>query len=230
LTIAGAVSSAPSLPSTSAASTPKPSLSISSAPSLSAAPPTSSTSTATDADPYPGFTQLPNGQWVAKDQATYDAWVAQVGVDGMGGGLPGQPAQEEVPRGFEPDKVAQAVEVDDEARRRAEQWERRPDIMEQREEERKERAAEDKKKTLKIVSPARPRFLASFFSMDLTRLTLHSPFLSLQGDRKVAAGRARRTGQLSALLADAVDNRAELEAQIARGKANRKTAGNKYGF
>ena len=43
------------------------------------------------------------------------------------------------------------------------------------------------------------------------------------------AGRAKAKGQLSALLADAVSNRAELEERIAQGRANRRNAGNKYG-
>lgn len=46
---------------------------------------------------------------------------------------------------------------------------------------------------------------------------------------KPGAGKARARGQLSALLADAVDNRAELEERIAQGRANRRAAGNKYG-
>lgn len=169
--------------------------SISSAPSLSSAPTPKSqpTGAPTAADPYPGFTQLANGQWVAKDQATYDLWVSQVGLDGQGA-----PASEEAPRGFEAHAISNAVDLGEEARRRREAWEKRPDVLGLNGEKGK---AEEEKKEFKIP-----------------------------GQKKVAAGRARRTGQLSALLADAVDRRQELEEKIAQGKANRKAAGNKYGF
>lgn len=42
----------------------------------------------------------------------------------MGGGLP-----EQVPRGFEASKVAGAVDVDEEARRRREAWDKKPEIL-----------------------------------------------------------------------------------------------------
>lgn len=54
--------------------------------------------------------------------------------------------------------------------------------------------------------------------------------IAQEGHKKPGNQRARRTGQLSALLADAQENRAELEARIALGKANKRAAGNKYGF
>lgn len=87
-------------PSTSSI-TPKPSLTISSAPSLAVpAPPTPTGPT--EADPYPGFVQLPSGQWVAKDQETYDLWVASLaGVD-----------QESAPRGFGEREMGQEGVVD----------------------------------------------------------------------------------------------------------------------
>ncbi|GAA5867344.1 hypothetical protein JCM3774_003554 [Rhodotorula dairenensis] len=90
----GSVSAAAS-GSGSSRSAGRPSSSLSSAPSLSAAPVVSSssgsaathstnsssstattTTKATQADPYPGFTQLPSGEWVAKDQETYEKWMA----------------------------------------------------------------------------------------------------------------------------------------------------------
>lgn len=74
---------------------PKSSMSISSAPSIAAPPPPPSASTSripTADDPYPGFTQLPSGQWVAKDQETYDLWMASMAAEAA--------AAQEVPRGF----------------------------------------------------------------------------------------------------------------------------------
>lgn len=47
---------------------------------------------------------------------------------------------------------------------------------------------------------------------------------------KVKAGTgARRKGQLSALLAEAYENRASIEEKLAEGRRNRKEGGMKYG-
>ncbi|KWU44399.1 hypothetical protein RHOSPDRAFT_25705 [Rhodotorula sp. JG-1b] len=78
-----ASSSSSTGPAPSTSSSKQPSLSFSAAPSISSAPApkpqpsSSSTAKPKEADdPYPGFTQLPSGEWVAKDQKTYEMWMA----------------------------------------------------------------------------------------------------------------------------------------------------------
>ena len=110
-----------SVASTSTASTSlssyKP-MSISSAPSIAEAPPPLSASTYGDEptpdDPFPGFTQLPTGQWVAKDEATYALWVAAA-AEG--------PTAE---KGFGEAEIARSGIVDVDAARSREAWEKRP--------------------------------------------------------------------------------------------------------
>ncbi|GAA5993404.1 hypothetical protein JCM10908_002649 [Rhodotorula pacifica] len=124
-TVASSSSSSAALPSSS-----RTSLSVSSAPSFSAAPFVSSSSkqqpaavpssaTPTASDPYPGFTQLPSGEWVAKDQETYERWMAyqQSQAAGM------------VAEGLDEKDLAQKgglIEVD-EAQRARDAWAKRPD-------------------------------------------------------------------------------------------------------
>lgn len=111
-----ASSSAPSV----SLSTSKP-LTISSAPTIAEAAPPLSASTygdpVTDDDPYPGFTQLPSGQWVAKDQATYDLWVAAMAQ---------APAEE---KGFGEAEIARSGIVDVDAAKSREAWEKRPQVV-----------------------------------------------------------------------------------------------------
>ncbi|KAL8280799.1 hypothetical protein RQP46_006803 [Phenoliferia psychrophenolica] len=171
--------------STSSLSSSKP-LSISSAPIIAETPPPPSASTYGDEptpdDPYPGFTQLPSGQWVAKDQATYDLWVAAAAQD---------PTAAE--KGFGEAEIARTGIVDVDAARSREAWEKRPQAL------------------------ARPG------SEALDKPVVKAPV-------KLGGKGARAKGQLSALLSEAVENRAELEERIAQSRNNRKSAGNKYGF
>ncbi|KAK4694283.1 hypothetical protein P7C70_g8762, partial [Phenoliferia sp. Uapishka_3] len=76
-----------------------------------------------------------------------------------------------------------------------------------------EKEREDWEKKVKAVRPG---------SEDVAKVVA-KPAPKLQG-------RAKGRHQLSALLAEAVENRAELEERIAQGRNNRKSAGNKYGF
>ncbi|GAA5911772.1 PRCC domain-containing protein [Sporobolomyces salmoneus] len=164
---------------------------VSSAPSISSAPtlrepPTSSSRQPTASDPYPGFTQLPSGEWVAKDQETYELalkWQAE------------QQAQSELPRGFEEKEIENkgGYKDVDEAKRAKDAWATRPSQVPGQEEEFKKSA-------------------------------------QIKGIPKQASQQARRKGQLSSLIAEAHDNRAELEERIAQARLNRKSAGNKYGF
>lgn len=114
----GVVSSAPTITTT----TKKPSsaISISSAPTLrSPSPPPPPQPTASD--PYPGFVQLPSGDWVAKDQATYDKWMAHAAAS----------SSSEAPKGFEEKDVVGAggmMDMDEEMRKR-EAWSKRPEII-----------------------------------------------------------------------------------------------------
>ncbi|GAA5837452.1 hypothetical protein JCM5353_007115 [Sporobolomyces roseus] len=185
---AGSVTSSSSANSASASSRPA----FSSAPSISSAPslPSASSSQPSASDPYPGFTQLPSGGWVAKDQKTYELalqWQAQQAAE-QGGG-------EELPKGFEEKEIAEkgGYKDVDEATRAREAWATRPSQLPGKEEEFKKSA-------------------------------------QIKGIPKQATQQARRKGQLSSLLADAHDNRAELEERIAQARLNRKSAGNKYGF
>ncbi|GAA5851576.1 hypothetical protein JCM8547_001136 [Rhodosporidiobolus lusitaniae] len=196
----GSVTSAPSSSSSSSSS----SLRISSAPSISSAPKTSlpasppppaQSKQPTAADPYPGFTQLPSGEWVAKDQETYEmwmAWQAQQQAASASSSLPAA-GEEDIPRGFgEKDMAGGLVDVD-ESQRAREAWASRPGQVVGKEGEYK-KASE------------------------------------VKGISKHISGGAKRKHQLSSLLAAAHDNRAELEDRIAQARANRKSAGNKYGF
>ncbi|BGP25199.1 mitotic checkpoint protein PRCC, C-terminal domain protein [Rhodotorula toruloides] len=126
----GSVASPAAPPSSSSSSASKPSLPISSAPSLSAAPSVSSApnpksgssapsfGTPTASDPYPGFTQLPSGEWVAKDQQTYEMWMAWMAQQQQG-----------VPEGLDAKDVEARggmVDVNEEERRAREAWANRP--------------------------------------------------------------------------------------------------------
>ncbi|GAA5856407.1 hypothetical protein JCM9279_001711 [Rhodotorula babjevae] len=205
----GSVTSA-STPSSSSSS--KPSLGISSAPSISSAPPPSTPGQGqsaaaafaqpTAADPYPGFTQLPSGEWVAKDQATYDMWVAYSAAQAQGGAAAGAGGGGAAPRDksareFDEGAIAEQgglVDVD-EAQRAREAWANRPSQV-----------------------PGKEGKEAYKTSADI------------KGIPSQIGGMARRKHQLSSLLAAAHDNRAELEERIAQARANRKGAGSKYGF
>ncbi|GAA5987972.1 hypothetical protein JCM11641_005968 [Rhodosporidiobolus odoratus] len=143
----GSVTSAPSPSSASKSSSSKPT--VSSAPSFSAAPSVSSAPTPRSAapaepaqrawkqptadDPYPGFTQLPSSEWVAKDQQAYEALVAWQAQQAA------QPATcgEDIPRGFgEKDVAGQGGYVDvDEAQRAKDAWATRPSQVPGREQE-----------------------------------------------------------------------------------------------
>ncbi|GAA6064399.1 hypothetical protein JCM10212_007137 [Sporobolomyces blumeae] len=184
----GSVASTARASSSSASTSSKPS--ISSAPTISSAPPTSDPANRnpTADDPYPGFTQLPSGEWVAKDQKTYEMaleWQARQQ----------QEALDEVPRGFDEKEIAnQGGYMDvDEAKRAKEAWANRPSQVLGKEDEYKKSA-------------------------------------QVKGIPKQATQQARRKGQLSSLIAEAHDNRAELEQRIAQARVNRRSAGNKYGF
>ncbi|BGP16843.1 hypothetical protein JCM10213_003337 [Rhodosporidiobolus nylandii] len=199
----GSVTSAPSVSSSSKPSSSKPSLStvpsLSAAPSVSAAPapkpvapPAPKQPTADD--PYPGFTQLPSGEWVAKDQETYEMWMAWQAQQAAGGSA-GAAGGEDIPRGFgEKDVAGKGGYVDvDEAQRARDAWATRPSLVPGKETEYKKGS-------------------------------------EVKGISQVVGGNAKRKHQLSSLLAAAHDNRAELEDRIAQARANRKSAGNKYGF
>ncbi|GAA6010295.1 hypothetical protein JCM11491_006253 [Sporobolomyces phaffii] len=169
---------------------------VSSAPAISSAPSlrepaTSTAKQPTADDPYPGFTQLPSGEWVAKDQKSYELAVqwqqqqqAQLAAQGDG-----------LPKGFDEKEIANmgGYKDVDEAQRAKDAWATRPSVVPGREEE-------YKKST------------------------------QIKGIPKQASQQARRKGQLSSLIAEAHDNRAELEERIAQARSNRKSAGNKYGF
>ncbi|KAM0789226.1 hypothetical protein ACM66B_000069 [Microbotryomycetes sp. NB124-2] len=145
-------------------------------------------------DPYPGFTQLPSGEWVAKDQETYDKWMQALASQQ-------QQQQAQAPKGFEDSEVSKMggmVDMTDEMKRAREAWAKKPDVI------------------------GRPGQAESEAEKEKALANLKVPAVGL--------GRARAKGQLSALLADAYSNRAELEERIAQAKANRKSAGNKYGF
>ncbi|GAA5953193.1 hypothetical protein JCM21900_006135 [Sporobolomyces salmonicolor] len=130
--IGSVTSSTSTTSSTVASSTAKSSLTISSAPSVSSAPSTSAPSsgsasnpfgTPTASDPYPGFTQLPSGEWVAKDAKTYEMWMAWSASQA-------QHAGGDVPKGFEAREIDEKgmVEVD-EAQRAREAWATRPSTV-----------------------------------------------------------------------------------------------------
>ncbi|SGY14236.1 BQ5605_C010g06112 [Microbotryum silenes-dioicae] len=184
-------SSAPSHPSATLSSSrlSKPTMTISSAPTPIAVPVTSVSKTPTASDPYPGFTQLPSGEWVAKDQETYDLWVQSMAAE--------QQQAQEVPKEFiDATRQGKILDLHEEQERAKNVWADRPEQLPGQEWQKK---GHDEEAQAKV--PLKP-----------------------------GQYRARQKGQLSALLADAVENRAELEERIARGKANRKAAGNRYGF
>ncbi|SCV69724.1 BQ2448_1118 [Microbotryum intermedium] len=184
-------SSAPSIPSSTFSSSKlsKPMMTMSSAPTPIATPGPSSSKTPTASDPYPGFTQLPSGEWVAKDQETYELWLQSVSAQ--------QQKPQEVPKEFmDATRQGKIVDLSEEQERAKKAWAARPEQLPGQEWQKKGKDEEVKAKV-----PLKP-----------------------------GQYRARQKGQLSALLADAVENRAELEERIARGKANRKAAGNRYGF
>ncbi|SCZ89375.1 BZ3500_MvSof-1268-A1-R1_Chr9g10387 [Microbotryum saponariae] len=184
-------SSAPSHPSATLSSSrlSKPTMTISSAPTPIAVPVNSASKTPTASDPYPGFTQLPSGEWVAKDQETYDLWVQSMVTQ--------QQQAQEVPKEFiDATRQGKILDLHEEQERAKKAWADRPEQLPSQEWQKK---GQDEEAQAKV--PLKP-----------------------------GQYRARQKGQLSALLADAVENRAELEERIARGKANRKAAGNRYGF
>lgn len=71
-------------------------------------------------DPYPGFTQLPSGEWVAKDQQAYERWMAW--QEHQRAGL--------VAEGFDEKDLARRggaiVDVDEAAQRARDAWNSRP--------------------------------------------------------------------------------------------------------
>ncbi|GAA5978774.1 hypothetical protein JCM5350_004817 [Sporobolomyces pararoseus] len=194
--ISSVTSSAPSAASSSSSSS-KPASSSLSAPSISSAPSIRDPSSTkkiepTSSDPYPGFTQLPSGEWVAKDQKTYELalqWQQQQQQQQQ------EAQQAELPKGFEEKEIRDKGGYKDinELERAREAWATRPSQLPGKEEE-------FKKST------------------------------QIKGIPKQASQQARRKGQLSSLIAEAHDNRAELEERIAQARLNRKSAGNKYGF
>ncbi|KAM0748743.1 hypothetical protein T439DRAFT_71963 [Meredithblackwellia eburnea MCA 4105] len=97
------------------------SITISSAPTVVEKPPPPKPSTYGDAptpdDPYPGFTQLPSGQWVAKDQATYDKWMEAMAAEQQAAA---------VPKGFDQAEMNRMGVVDVDASKAREAWEKRP--------------------------------------------------------------------------------------------------------
>ncbi|GAA5910697.1 hypothetical protein JCM8208_003537 [Rhodotorula glutinis] len=147
----GSVTSAPT-PSSSSSSSSKPSLGISSAPSISSAPPPSSSQPAapalaqpTAADPYPGFTMLPSGEWVAKDQATYDMWVAYSASQQQQAQAGTATPKDKSAREFDEGTIAeQGGLVDfDEAQRAREAWANRPSQVPGKEGEEKYKTSAD---------------------------------------------------------------------------------------
>lgn len=159
---------------------------VSSAPSISSAPtlrepPTSSSRQPTASDPYPGFTQLPSGEWVAKDQETYELalkWQAE------------QQAQSELPRGFEEKEIENkgGYKDVDEAKRAKDAWATRPSQVPGQEEEFKKSAQ------IKGV-----RFLFSHSLAPLREIEL-SDFLFVREDRFRNKHHNKREGKVNCLL------------------------------
>lgn len=70
-------------------------------------------------DPYPGFMQDDTGTWVAKDIATYEAYLASVALSAE------EELQRAAPKGFDAQAISSGmIEVD--ARKSREAWENRP--------------------------------------------------------------------------------------------------------
>lgn len=133
--LAGSVTTSSSSATSSSSSRPA----FSSAPSISSAPslPSASSSQPSASDPYPGFTQLPSGEWVAKDQKTYELalqWQAQQQAVEPGG--------EELPKGFDEKEIAEkgGYKDVDEATRAREAWATRPSQLPGKEDEFKKSA------------------------------------------------------------------------------------------
>ena len=192
-------------PSTSQADDQGPSsITITSAPTL----PTFEPPMPTSSDPYPGYYQLPSGQWAAHDpefyRKYYEMWSGNVALDGTS------------QKGFEGAEGDETVEVD---------------AQEQLDIARKER--EEKKALTKdaiggraapkmnIKASSKPSFLCIILCLCLSIILFQAPKIG---------SRARTRHQLSALLTEAYENREALEEKIAQGRRNRKEAGNKYGF
>jgi len=196
------------LPSSSAAS----SISISSAPQVTEAPPPPPSLY----DPYPGYYQHPvTNAWIQRDPATDPLWAAFYQEHYAQKVHAPEDGDAEVPKGFGDATEAGCMESFNAAEAARKAFESRPEIINPKDEARAEEEA-------KAEGKPQVRFFSRGNHWD-ERLTV------MDDAQKMISGRAKGRHQLTALLSDAQANRAELEERIARGKANRKAGGSKYG-
>jgi hypothetical protein len=158
-------------------------------------------------DPYPGYYQLPSGEWAMHDPKYYKKVIEQL-TSG-------------------PDLQTQNKS---EAREFAGSSREDMATFDPGEELRQGQIAElEKRKAITTTpadAPAVPRMKASCFCHPASDRPVE--LLQLLQVQK-STGLARSRHQLSTLLTEAYANREALEEKIAQGKRNRKEAGSKYG-
>lgn len=140
-----------------------------------------------------------------------------------------QQQQAAVPKDFDESEIEKSGGIRDvtEEQRAREAWANKPDLVNQRDAEGAKKKAMAKLGKVVSLLFLTARRECNRPSAERARADIGASRGPVQG--KIGGGRARQKGQLSALLAEAVENRAELEERIAQGRANRKNAGNKYG-
>lgn len=179
-------------------------------PKVSAAPslPTFEPPEPTPTDEYPGYYQLPSGQWAAHDPEYYAKFAKkwQVEYDAHVRAL-----EKGAAKGFENMDDSAVEEVD--AQQEMERAKKEVKLREDR--KAVTRGAEGAQKlNLKIT-------VMAFEDEYAQKLTIE------QASKQ--SGIARTRHQLATMLNEAYSNREALEEKIAEGRRNRKEAGNKYG-
>jgi proline-rich protein PRCC len=182
------------------------SLSISSAPKIDEYVPPEPTPD----DPYPGYYQLPSGNWASYDptyyQQFYNKWKADYDREVR--------ALETKAKGFEKADADDTQEIN---------------ALHEMEKAKKEIQDREEKKALTQGAGGEPEAPRMNVKVRSPRWSL-SMLCMLNGTQgsKISKG-ARKRGQLASLLVEAYQNREALEEKIAEGRRNRKEAGNKYG-
>ncbi|QRW26966.1 mitotic checkpoint protein prcc-carboxy-term protein [Rhizoctonia solani] len=200
----GSTSAAPSIPTSGTAPSTSSSITLMSAPEVKDFEPP----VPTLFDPYPGYYQLPSGEWAMHDPKYYKKVIEQLtsGPDLQTGNK-------------------------SEAREFADRSKEDMATFDPSEELRQGQIAElEKRKAVTTTpsdAPAVPRMKANYSWCSMfDHQTELLYFIQVQK----STGLARSRHQLSTLLTEAYANREALEEKIAQGKRNRKEAGSKYGF
>lgn len=157
---------------------------------------------ASAADPFPGFEFQRGGIWRAKTREAYDDFVAAKQGTGFDLSMFRLPLE---------DELAMAAEGEDE---RPKDFDASAVDQANELDEEARRREWDEKKPQDLHDPAKEA------AANATKPKVNA---------RLATGRARHRHQLSSLLSEAAENRAELEERIAAAKASRKSGGSKYG-